>query len=387
MASPYGGVDLSTIPAANPPPGVVPNFVNPPSQAELPKIFIYVTLPLMVVFLGLRIYTRIKYTRLGLDDVIDHPAGPHMWDIPLSKVTVDYAQFTVVLANMYFVAALFIKTSILTLYSRIFRPSDLINLLIWICMVLVVLFYVISIIVFTASCVPRWEDYKTGGWLSPIYAERCYNTDGRVTIAAGAVGTFIDVYILVLPAVFLSRLNTTTRRKAGLLAIFAVGTAALAFSIAGTYYRSKIVSSENQDLSWNTMPIYATNVGEINVGIMSSCMPVIFVLFRSFTTWSVSWVSRLRSVTSRARKQNHSAESGDIQLLHYNNMDESSLPTPPKGALTGLRSFMRNFNRTNPAKTQLTNMSLTYASADYDYHAQLKQQASNQHKPSTGGGS
>lgn len=62
------GMDLSKIPAVAPPPGVVPNFVNPPSQAYIPKIVIYVTLPLMVIFLGMRLYTRLKKTKLGVDD-------------------------------------------------------------------------------------------------------------------------------------------------------------------------------------------------------------------------------------------------------------------------------------------------------------------------------
>jgi hypothetical protein len=68
MASLFDGVDLSTIPAGIPPVGVTPNFVNPETREELPKIFIYVTLPPMVVFLSLRIYARIKYSLLGLDD-------------------------------------------------------------------------------------------------------------------------------------------------------------------------------------------------------------------------------------------------------------------------------------------------------------------------------
>ncbi|KAJ2996329.1 hypothetical protein NUW58_g1001 [Xylaria curta] len=430
MDSIFGGFDLSAIPAGIPPPGVVPNFVDPPTQAELPKIFIYVTLPPMLAFLGLRIYTRIKYTRLGLDDalcvlsaiaiiahialsfaIIGNPAGPHMWDVPLSKITVNYAKFSILIAIMYFVAALFIKASILVLYQRIFRPSDIANILIWICITIVLLFYTISIVVFTIACVPHPEDYSTGGWLSPVTTQRCYNTDGHITIAAGAVGTFVDIYILVIPVLFLSRLRTPTKRKVGLLAVFTVGTAALAFSAAGTYYRSKIVSSsEHQDLSWNAMPIYATklvqkphlslggletpnqsianslqSVGEINVGIMSSCMPVIFVLFKGFTAWSASWVTRIWSLNSRTRRQKHSTESGDVQMPHYNPIDENNLPVPPKGALTGLKSFMRNFNRTNLAKTQTTNMSLTQVSVDYDYHAQLKQGASVQHKPQTRG--
>lgn len=61
--------DLSQIPAAPPPPGVIPNFIDPPSQANLPRIFTYVTLPPMILFLAMRMYVRIFVTRkIGLDD-------------------------------------------------------------------------------------------------------------------------------------------------------------------------------------------------------------------------------------------------------------------------------------------------------------------------------
>lgn len=63
------GFDLSKIPSQAPPPGVTPNFENPYSLAVLPRGFIYATLPPMVLFLGLRFYTRIKISRqVGIDD-------------------------------------------------------------------------------------------------------------------------------------------------------------------------------------------------------------------------------------------------------------------------------------------------------------------------------
>lgn len=61
--------DLSKIPAEPPPPGVKSNFVDPPSQAYIPRIFTYVTLPPMLLFIALRIYVRIFIThKFGLDD-------------------------------------------------------------------------------------------------------------------------------------------------------------------------------------------------------------------------------------------------------------------------------------------------------------------------------
>lgn len=60
---------LAGLPALAPPPGVTPNFFNPPSRADLAKGSIYTFLPLMVVFVFLRTYARTKASRsFGLDD-------------------------------------------------------------------------------------------------------------------------------------------------------------------------------------------------------------------------------------------------------------------------------------------------------------------------------
>lgn len=56
---------------ATPPEGQTSNLVNPASQANLPRIFTYITLPPMVVFLALRFYTRAVVTRqVGVDDYL-----------------------------------------------------------------------------------------------------------------------------------------------------------------------------------------------------------------------------------------------------------------------------------------------------------------------------
>lgn len=62
-------LDLWRIPAGQDPDGRQPNFIDPPSQAPLLSIGIYVLFPLMLIFLIARIYTRARLTHtLGIDD-------------------------------------------------------------------------------------------------------------------------------------------------------------------------------------------------------------------------------------------------------------------------------------------------------------------------------
>ena len=69
---------LGDIPAAPPPPGVTPNFIDPPSIAPLARITMCVTMAFMLVFLALRIYSRTRVAHaFGMDDCKITPA----WDI------------------------------------------------------------------------------------------------------------------------------------------------------------------------------------------------------------------------------------------------------------------------------------------------------------------
>lgn len=52
-------VDYTQIPAGDPPDNVDPNFIDPPSRAWQPRLAVYITLPIAVLSIFLRVYTRI----------------------------------------------------------------------------------------------------------------------------------------------------------------------------------------------------------------------------------------------------------------------------------------------------------------------------------------
>ena len=59
-------------PMAAPPPGVIPNFVNPDSRGGETIVTVTICLALMVPFFVMRIYSRAFVTRsLGWDDCKD----------------------------------------------------------------------------------------------------------------------------------------------------------------------------------------------------------------------------------------------------------------------------------------------------------------------------
>lgn len=61
--------DYVNAPGMEPPPGVTPNFVDPISQENIGKACIYTAVPIMMVFVVLRLYSRASVVRgFGKDD-------------------------------------------------------------------------------------------------------------------------------------------------------------------------------------------------------------------------------------------------------------------------------------------------------------------------------
>lgn len=69
-SSMFGGYefDPDKTPLAPPPEGVTPNFENGESNGWIAKSLIYTFIPLMLVFLALRIWSRVRFGKFGADD-------------------------------------------------------------------------------------------------------------------------------------------------------------------------------------------------------------------------------------------------------------------------------------------------------------------------------
>lgn len=55
------------------------------------------------------------------------------------------------------------------------------------------------------------------------YEERCKKYNPSITAVIGVIGAVIDIYILVIPIFFVWALQISRSRKAGLAAIFLLG--------------------------------------------------------------------------------------------------------------------------------------------------------------------
>ncbi|KAK8062700.1 hypothetical protein PG997_014797 [Apiospora hydei] len=181
-------MNLSLIPALEPPPGsgIVPNFADPVSIAPICLVMIAITLPLMVIFLALRVYVRQWVARaVGADDVV---------------------------------------------------------------------FYLISVIVTLATCLPRAGD---GGWsiLSPSRGDRCFEEDSRFAEVQGIVGALIDLYVWIVPMTMIAKVRLSRKQKTGVYGVFATGFLACIVSIINAALRFEMFQS--RDTLWIEVPVYA----------------------------------------------------------------------------------------------------------------------------------
>jgi hypothetical protein len=120
---------------------------------------------------------------------------------------------------IYALTAACIKTTLLLLYLRIFRPSTTANVMIWLGIASVTLFYLACAVVYIILFVPRPGGNTAWGKMS----HRTSMIILDLAAAQGVVGCVQDLYILIIPIHLVSGLRLARRRKIGVIALFLTG--------------------------------------------------------------------------------------------------------------------------------------------------------------------
>lgn len=128
-------------------------------------------------------------------------------------------QYTTVGMIMSFIGSIAFKSTLLSLYLRLFKPNRWAFWLIWAGIAVVAIIYAACCIVVLVTCVPRsnetWQDTTEFG--------ACTRGQRLTNSITGIFGVFSDLYILVIPLWQVSRLRLAPRRKVGVLAVFLTG--------------------------------------------------------------------------------------------------------------------------------------------------------------------
>lgn len=119
-------------------------------------------------------------------------------------------QTILIITILYPVVAIFVKATFLVFYMRIFSPVQRTVYLLWTGICTIVLFYVLTIVLYI---------YFT----LPIGSEKHQPALLNTSVAQGVFSVITDFYILAVPIGSTLELHLSNRRKIGLCAVFATG--------------------------------------------------------------------------------------------------------------------------------------------------------------------
>ena len=224
------------IPSMAPPPGVIPNFINPVTLADPIVAVCAATSVLAFILVCMRLYSTTRITRsASYDDAASVIAlvlslccagliistrdnARHGWDLPVSAYTASFAK--IVFTEQIFAALslMFSKASILLLLFRLFAPNRWFRYMIYLGIAWATLISLVSIIVASVLCVPRHGE----AFGDSTVAERCTH-ESTWAVVQGASDVVLDFFIVCLPIPMLWKLNMGLQRKIGIMAIFLTG--------------------------------------------------------------------------------------------------------------------------------------------------------------------
>ena len=122
---------------------------------------------------------------------------------------------------MYGPAIFFVKAAILLQYTRIFAPQKIVNPFMWVAtryvIVITGIYYTISSMVTLLACKPR-----EAIWNPLITDAQCLDNDLLVFITC-LFNIISDIVILALPARAVWKLRIPSKKKIGIVLLFAIG--------------------------------------------------------------------------------------------------------------------------------------------------------------------
>ncbi|KAI1208290.1 uncharacterized protein F4807DRAFT_158795 [Annulohypoxylon truncatum] len=326
-------MDPSKTPALRPPPGVEPNFTNPPSLQPERIAVSSICLAICIIFVIARTYTRVRLNTFNLDDCVylfalasfiayiglliyvgEIADGRHQWDVTIANASkcLKFENITII---MYCVTLFPLKYVVLRQIELIFfdhRRNTFTYKAIWTLIWLTFLFTLSFGISFIFACVPRKKIWE------PDIEGHCINTKST-TVGGCAVNMVIDYLILIIPLAAVSRLQLSTARKLRAAAVFTVGILACASSTVRLYYTVKLFQTE--DRTWAFAPVGQWTVAEFTTLFLVACFPYVPRLYQLLSKRD----KQIQTDSSRTRTTNptQNASSGVQTVTGWSELEEN----------------------------------------------------------------
>ncbi|KAJ8067642.1 hypothetical protein OCU04_003250 [Sclerotinia nivalis] len=359
---------LETIPSLTPPPGAIPNFQHRASRRGSVIIVSTFLLALALICTCIRVWTKLMIVRpirlLWSDLTITisfllaitayvltiltvtpgGTTGYHQYDVPLSETFTNRSIIPLCLTYIMSPTAIgFVKLTLFITYVEIFFTEPWVKIACTIGAIISSAFYTIHLILALAWGIP----HNGTPWRHQIFSNSSFRMQS-LSLPRGVVSLIIDVYLIIVPLIAVSKLHLTPKKKAGVALIFATGFIAIIGSILSVIYRLRL--HDNDDVSWNLAGVALVSLIEIFLGICIACTTDIskFIRmykgkFKNMGCSSVFW-SRCRNIgktknirelaeekvnSSEEEKSVRSKEHDRKPLKLYPGLDISETPAEP----------------------------------------------------------
>ncbi|KUJ11527.1 uncharacterized protein LY89DRAFT_758222 [Mollisia scopiformis] len=136
-----------------------------------------------------------------------------------------------------------------------------------------------------------------------------------MSVPQSIFGLCIDLYILFIPIIGVSRLHVSTKRKFSVMLIFLSGLMACVCSAVSIHYRR--ILDHTVDTTWALMPVNIATLCEMFAGIICACMPSAAaasrhsgsIYLKVLNSLSTNFIS-LKSTLIASKKASKSGSSG-----------------------------------------------------------------------------
>ncbi|GFF33521.1 hypothetical protein IFM61606_01907 [Aspergillus udagawae] len=316
MSSLPPGTDLCAIPAAQPPPGLTPNFVDPPSLAGATIAVTTVTLAWATLFTAARLYTNFRklhwadgfviialalsvtYNGLILDML---KYTRHQWDIPACWFTGRYMKILFAQGVLLGPVIFFAKSSIFLLCRQIFTIQKTMKYAIGFGLLFTFVLYWPGV---------GLESYYAAPHIGETWEDLLINKRPEHLIYWGVVqGTLsvvLDIYIFILPLPLLSKLQLPRKKRWQLLIIFSTAMMGIIASVIALVFRIRLLTTTDTTFTQSALFI-CVNV-ENNVAIIVSSMPFFATFFKSHVLES----TLLKTLRSRLTSSGGHSVAGTV---------------------------------------------------------------------------
>ncbi|OAG04931.1 uncharacterized protein CC84DRAFT_1260216 [Paraphaeosphaeria sporulosa] len=274
-------------PALMPPPGVTPNFINPPNQNKLGYGLIYSCAVVCAAVVCIRLYASlICRKKMNIEDYLAIVAlgvtggflyisfrillvpglYVHQWNVQLK----DLAMILFNVNNnyiLYGIIIMLLKAAILLEWTHLFVPLGIRNGFWWTCHAILwanVMFYIACTVVENFSCAPREKIWNK------LIEGHCVNNPALI-MSSGILNMVSDVVIFALPQKMIWSLHISTRKRVGICLLFATGAFGCVCGAVRLVWTTKALGAD--DITFNVGPIGLWSVGELTSGFLVLCVP------------------------------------------------------------------------------------------------------------------